>query len=86
MAQRPPRQAGPAVHWVQAARVVLVSPLGIAFFTVLCLVASHFRRAAEVEPAYGFYRWNLFLALVPLALAYAISWGRAGASPGPPCR
>jgi uncharacterized membrane protein len=54
-------------------RAVALSPVGIAFVTALCLVVADLRRFAEVEPGYGFLRWNLFLAWVPLLLAYAIS-------------
>jgi uncharacterized membrane protein len=74
MSQRAPAEAGRIARWLAAGRIVLVSPLGIAFVGALCLVAADFRRFAEVEPAYGFLRWNLFLAAVPLALAYAVSW------------
>jgi uncharacterized membrane protein len=73
MSPRAPDEAGPASRALDATRAVLLSPLGIGCFTVACLIAADVRRFAQVEPGYGFYRWNLFLALVPLALAYLVS-------------
>jgi uncharacterized membrane protein len=74
MNERAPGEAGPASRALDATRAALLSPLGIGLFTVACFVAADVRRFAEVEPGYGFYRWNLGLALVPLALAYLVSW------------
>ena len=37
-------------------------------------MAAVLRRFAQVEPGYGFIRWNLFLAWIPLILAYTLSW------------
>ena len=37
-------------------------------------MAAALCRLADVEPGYGFIRWNLFLAWIPLILAYALSW------------
>ena len=72
MSQRPPG-ATAAARWLQATRLVALSPLGIGFVSAICLVAADFRRYAGVQPDYGFVRWNLFLAWVPLVLAYAVS-------------
>ena len=58
---------------MRSVRAVLLSPLG-SRFVAGCFVAADLRRLAQVNPAYGFYRWNLGLALVPLLLAYALSW------------
>ena len=74
MAQRAPTTADGRAGVVRSVRAVLLSPLGIACFVAGCFVAADLRRLAQVEPGYGFYRWNLGLALVPLLLAYALSW------------
>jgi uncharacterized membrane protein len=74
MAQRSPGGAGTVARWLQATRIVMLSPLGITFMSALCLLAADVRRYAQVEPGYGFLRWNLFLALVPLVLAYGLVW------------
>ena len=74
MSERVPGEPGPASRALDATRAALLSPLGIGFFTLVCFVAADLRRYAEIEPGYGFYRWNLGLALVPLGLAYLVSW------------
>jgi uncharacterized membrane protein len=59
---------------VYAVRAALLSPIGIGIFTVCCLVAAELRAHAGIWPDYPFVRWNLFLAWIPLVLAYAVSW------------
>jgi len=86
MLQRTPPAIHRASRALEAVRAVLLSPIGIGFFSAACLVAADLRRFAEVEPGYGFLRWNLGLALVPLLLAYVIAWaaGRRWAWPALP--
>jgi uncharacterized membrane protein len=74
MAQRAPVEPSQGSRGFDGLRLALLSPVGIAFVTVLSLVAADVRRFADVEPGYGFLRWNLFLAWIPLVLAYAIAW------------
>ena len=74
MSQRAPSQARPFARAVEAARFAMLSPLGIGVVTAATLIAADIRRFADVGPGYGFLRWNLFLALVPLVLAYVVSW------------
>jgi uncharacterized membrane protein len=75
MSQRMPPAAGRAGSVLGAARAALLSPVSIGLFTAACYAAAELRRSEAIEPAYGFLRWNLCLAWVPLILAYAISWG-----------
>ena len=74
MSQSAPSQAPPLARALDAARAVLLSPFGITAVSLLTLIVADLRRYAEVDPGYGFLRWNLFLAWVPLVLAYAVSW------------
>lgn len=74
MTQRAPVQPSRVARRFDALRVALLSPVGIGCVTVLCLLAAEFRRFAGVEPGFGFLRWNLLLAWIPLVLAYAIAW------------
>jgi uncharacterized membrane protein len=57
------------------ARRVALSMVTICALSVFCLVMGQVRR--HVDPGFGFLRWNLFLAWLPLALAYALSWAAA---------
>ena len=74
MSQSAPSPAPPLARALDAARAVLLSPFGIIVVSLLTLIVADLRRYAEVDPGYGFLRWNLFLAWVPLVLAYAVSW------------
>jgi uncharacterized membrane protein len=55
-------------------RQIALSPITIAFLTVCCVVVAEVRRIEQLEPGYGFLRWNLVIAWVPLVLAYALAW------------
>ena len=59
---------------IDGVRAVLLSPFTIGILVVGCLVAVDWRETHYVYPWYGFLRWNLFLAVVPLALSYALAW------------
>jgi uncharacterized membrane protein len=59
---------------LDALREILLSPVTIGFLTALCIVGNRVRFFAGVEPEYGFMVTNLFLAWIPLSLAYAIAW------------
>ena len=59
---------------LDGAREVLLSPFMIGILVIGCLVAIDWRTSARIYPGYDFLRWNLFLAVVPLALAYALAW------------
>ena len=74
MTERAPNEVGLVVHALDRARAALISPLSIAFFTVACLLMADLREIRNIDPYYEFLRWNLFLALVPLALAYLVAW------------
>ena len=55
-------------------REVLLSPLMLGILVIGCLVAIDWHQTNHIYPWYGFLRWNMFLAVVPLALAYALAW------------
>jgi uncharacterized membrane protein len=74
MSQRAPAEAGWLSRGLDAAREALLSAVGIGFFTAMVLVAGAVRRMGEIEGDFGFLRWNLFLAWIPLVLAYALTW------------
>jgi uncharacterized membrane protein len=59
---------------LDALRAVILSPLFIAFLTAVCVVVRHLRTYAEVGPHYAFVGFNLFLAWIPLVLAYGLSY------------
>jgi uncharacterized membrane protein len=73
-----PREAGLLARRLEAVRIATLSPAGIGVVTALFLVAADIRRRAGVEPPYGYLVWNLFLAWIPLVLAYAVSWAACG--------
>jgi uncharacterized membrane protein len=75
MSQHAEIEAGRVSRAFDALRATLLSAIGIGFFSACCLVAAAPSRFADVEgPGYGFIGWNLFLAWIPLILAYALSW------------
>ncbi|MDX6619387.1 MAG: hypothetical protein QOK36_1773 [Gaiellales bacterium] len=55
-------------------RAVLLSTVTIGILVVACFVAIDLREGAHIHPGYGFLRWNLLLAVVPLVLAHALAW------------
>jgi uncharacterized membrane protein len=67
----PPKSFARALDGVRA---VLLSPFTIAILVIGCLVAVDWRETHAVYPWYGFLRWNLFLAVVPLGLSYVLAW------------
>lgn len=80
MSMEPP-DARSTLRGLALVRTAAISPAGIALLTVCCLVAAELRRSAQLDPGYGFLRWNLFLAWVPFVLAYALAWAsRRGAT------
>jgi|SRR4051794_23557635 uncharacterized membrane protein len=74
MSQRAPAEAAREPSAFEALRVTLLSPVAIGFVTAICVVGNRLRAAAGIQPEYGFMVTNLFLAWIPLALAYAIAW------------
>ena len=62
------------VQALDAPRAVILSPLFIAVLTIACCVVQRLRTYGEVEPHYGFVGFNLFLAWIPLVLAYGVSY------------
>jgi uncharacterized membrane protein len=54
-------------------RALILSPLFIAVLTAACVVIRYLRTQAEIGPHYEFVGFNLFLAWIPLALAYGVS-------------
>jgi uncharacterized membrane protein len=81
MSQRAPAEVVREPRAFEALRAILLSPVAIGGVTVLCIVGNRLRAFAGIEPEYGFMVTNLFLAWIPLALAYAIAWAaRRGAT------
>jgi uncharacterized membrane protein len=74
MSQPAPAEAARPARAFDALREALLSPVAIGCLTALCIVGNRLRAFAGLEPEYGFLVTNLFLAWIPLALAYAISW------------
>ena len=74
MTMAEPRRPPFGASLLDGAREVLLSTLTIGILVIGCLVAIDWRTSAHIYPWYGFLRWNLFLAVVPLALAYALAW------------
>jgi uncharacterized membrane protein len=74
MSQRAPVETARETSAFEALRVTLLSPVAIGFITAICIVGNRLRAFAGLEPEYGFMVTNLFLAWIPLALAYAITW------------
>jgi uncharacterized membrane protein len=72
-APRPDRPTR-AARMLDGVREVLLSPFLLGILVIGCLVAIDWREGAHIYPWYGFLRWNLFLAVVPLVLAYALAW------------
>jgi uncharacterized membrane protein len=55
-------------------REVLLSPFMLGILVIGCLVVIDWHQTNHIYPWYGFLRWNMFLAVVPLVLAYALAW------------
>ena len=69
-----PVESGRSAHALEALRTVILSPLFIAFLTAMIVVVRALRTYAEVGPHYAFVGFNLFLAWIPLVLAYGLSY------------
>ena len=74
MATPAPDRPNSAARALDGVRAVLLSTFTIGILVISCLVAIDWREDAHIFPWYGFLRWNLFLAVVPLALAHALAW------------
>jgi uncharacterized membrane protein len=74
MSQRFPVESTRSAHAFEALRASLLSPLAIGLLTALCILGNRMRLIAGVQPEYGFMVTNLFLAWIPLTLAYAFAW------------
>jgi uncharacterized membrane protein len=57
---------------LEGLRDVALSPVTIGLLSLVCVVVAAMRR--DVAPGFGFLRWNLFLAWIPLVLTYALTW------------
>jgi uncharacterized membrane protein len=66
------RQSKRASRVLEVLRALALSTVTIGLLSLICLVAAALRR--DVAPGYGFLRWNMFLAWIPLVLAYALTW------------
>jgi len=69
-----PVESGRSAHALEALRAVILSPLFIAFLTAVCVVVRALRTQADIGPHYAFVGFNLFLAWIPLVLAYGLSY------------
>jgi uncharacterized membrane protein len=69
-----PVESRRGAHALESLRAVILSPLFIAFLTAVCVVVRHLRTYADVGPHYAFVGFNLFLAWIPLVLAYGLSY------------
>jgi uncharacterized membrane protein len=74
MATPAPDRPNCASRALDGVRAVLLSTFTIGILVISCLVAIDWREDAHIWPWYGFLRWNLFLAVVPLVLAHALAW------------
>ena len=61
------------VHGLVSLRDAALSTLGIAALSACCLAAAESRRRAQLDPDYGFLRWNLVLAWIPLILSHVLA-------------
>src|SRR3954464_4156781 len=64
------RSFGRGLLWLRDAAL---STSGIVALSACCLAAAEFRRRAQLDPDYGFLRWNLVLAWIPLLLSHALA-------------
>ena len=69
-----PVESGRSAHALEALRAVILSPLFIAFLTAVCVAVRALRTQADIGPHYAFVGFNLFLAWIPLGLAYGLSY------------
>ena len=74
MSQPVPAEAARPSRSFDELREILLSPVTIGFLTAITIVGNRLRFFAGFEPEYGFMVTNLFLAWIPLGLAYAIAW------------
>jgi uncharacterized membrane protein len=63
-----------AARVLDVVREVLLSPFMLGILVIACLVVIDWHQTNHIYPWYGFLRWNMFLAVVPLVLSYVLAW------------